>query len=482
MLVDVIRPGDVASAPVADLMRAIVGPEHVLVDDDLRAGYERDWTGRWTGRCSAVVRPADTAQVAAVLEVCTSHDIVVVPQGGNTGLVGGSVPATPADARRMVIVLSTRRLDHIGPPDPDALQITTGAGVTIAGWRAAARAAALDTPVDFAARESATVGGAIATNAGGSRVVRFGTMRQQVVGIEAVLADGTIVGSMSGLPKETVGLHWPSLIAGSEGTLAVVTGARLRLVPRFDHVTTALVSLDGIDRAVALLRALRRRTQSLDAAELILPEAMALVAGYLATAPPVSTIESGVVVLVELADHADPTDELLAILAEAEGVVDSAVATGGDHRERLVQWRDRITESISAAATTTGHPTFKLDVAVPIESVGALLAIAREVARRHGATLVPFGHLAEGNLHLNYLGVADGDEIAAKVMPAVAGMAGTISAEHGVGVAKTRWMHLVRSAGDLAAQRAIKSALDPLGILNPGVLDAGHSTPGYSNP
>ena len=137
-----------------------------------------------------------------------------------------------------------------------------------------------------------------------------------------------------------------------------------------------------------------------------------------------------------------------------------------------MQWRDRITESISTEATRIGHPTFKLDVAVPIESVGRLLAVARVAARRHRATLIPFGHLAEGNLHLNYLGVADGDGIAAHVLPAVAELAGTISAEHGVGVAKTPWLYLVRTAGDLAAQRAIKEALDPLGLLNPGVLDA----------
>ena len=151
------------------------------------------------------------------------------------------------------------------------MQVTVGAGVTLARWREHANASGLDTPVDFAARDVATIGGAIATNAGGSRVLRFGTMRSQVVGIEAVLANGAVVGSLAGLPKETAGLHWPSLVAGSEGTLAVVTAARLRLVPRFDHTVTAMLAFDSIDDAVDLLATLRRDVRSLDSVEFIAP-------------------------------------------------------------------------------------------------------------------------------------------------------------------------------------------------------------------
>lgn len=467
----VIRRRDEASIAVAELLRPIVGTHHVLADDDLRAGYERDWTGRWSGRCSSVVRPGDTGQMAAVLAACTEHGIEVITQGGNTGLVGGGVPRAFTAGPRPTIVLSTLRLDDLEQPDADASQITAGAGVTIARWRAAAMAAGLDTPIDFAARESATIGGAIATNAGGSRVVRFGTMRQHVVGVEAVLADGTVVGSLSGLPKETVGLHWPSVISGSEGTLAVVTRARLRLVPRFDSVTTALISLDGIDSALGLLRDLRRRSQALDAAELIMPEALALVAGHVGASPPVRAVETGAVLMIECADHRDPTDDLMEVIADAGGVIDTAVATDAGLRDQLVQWRDRITEAIGAEAARIGQPVFKLDVAVPLRSIGDLLSIARAAAQRYDATLVPFGHLAEGNLHLNYLRVTHGDAIADEVLPAVAEMGGTISAEHGVGVAKTRWLHLVRTDRDLDAQRAVKTALDPLGILNPGVLD-----------
>jgi FAD/FMN-containing dehydrogenase len=451
-------------------LAAIVGVGHVLVDDDQRAGYETDWTGRYAGRCTAVVRPANTTEVARVLRHCNEHDVAVVTQAGNTGLVGAGVPGPGRALRRPTIVLSMRRLDSISAPDTAAMQITVAAGVTIADWRRAAIACGLDTPVDFAARDSATVGGAIATNAGGSRVVRFGTMRQQVVGIEAVLADGTVVGSLAGLPKETVGLHWPSLLAGSEGTLAVITAARLRLVPHLQHVTTVLAAVDDVPTAVALLAELRRELGSLDSVEVMWPHAVELVAAHLGTTAPVAVPADGVALLVECADHVDPTADLYAVLEAHDGVGATAVATGGSQRQELLAFRDRITEAI-AAASASGMPTYKLDVAVPVASIEPVLDAARMAAGRQRARLIPFGHLAEGNLHLNFLDAVDPDGIADAVLAVVADLGGTISAEHGVGVAKTRWLHLVRSDADLAAQRSVRRALDPSRILNPGVLE-----------
>lgn len=459
-----------ASPRILDDVAAIVGRDHVLVDDDLRAGYERDWTGRYGGSCTAVVRPGSTAEVAELLQYCNSHDVAVIPQAGNTGLVGGGVPRSAGQAGRHTVVLSMRRFDRIWDVEAPAMALTAGAGVTILDWQQAARGVGLDSPIDFAARASATVGGAIATNAGGSRVVRFGTMRQQVLGIEAVLADGSMVGSLAGLPKETVGLHWPSVLTGSEGTLAVVTAARLRLVASYGHVSTAMVSLDGIASAVDLLAALRSRLASLDSVEVVFPEAVQLVAEHLGRPVPIDVTASGVVVLVECADHHDPEPALLAVLAAASGVIDTAVAADGRRRDDLVAFRDRITESI-AAATTGGPPTYKLDVAVPVSSLDTVIGAARRAASRQGARLIPFGHLAEGNLHLNMLDTTDTDALADAVLPLVAQCGGTISAEHGIGVAKTRWMQLVRSADDLAAQRAIRRALDPNATLNPGVLD-----------
>jgi FAD/FMN-containing dehydrogenase len=457
-----------ATALVAEL-RSAVGDSHVLVDADARAGYETDWTGRYSGRATAVVRPGTTAEVAAVLTACGREGAVVIPQAGNTGLVGGGVPRAGGQGDRPVVVLSTRRLTSVGEVDPAAMQLTAGAGVTIAQWRSAARAVGLDSPLDFAARDTATIGGAIATNAGGSRVVRFGTMRSQTAGIEAVLADGRVVGSLAGLPKETAGLHWPSVLTGSEGTLAVVTAARLRLVPRFAHVVTAMVATASIGDAVALTERLRRRVGALDSVEIIEPAALALVAEHLGTSAPVVPPPGGTVVLVECADHVDPTDDLLAALGDAAD--HSAVAVDPAPRAHLVAFRDRITEALNLAAADV--PPFKLDVAVPMARLEELVTVARRAAADDGCRLVAFGHLAEGNLHLNHLGVRDPAALADTVLQAVADLGGTISAEHGIGIAKTPWLHLVRSAGDLRAQAAVKAALDPGGILNPGVLDPG---------
>jgi FAD/FMN-containing dehydrogenase len=460
--------------PTVELVRvlsAIVGSDHVLGDADRRASYETDWTGRYSGTCTAVVRPGSIVEVSQVLAHCSEHDVAVVTQAGNTGLVGGSVPRADRSDDRPTIVLSMRRLDAISDLDESSLQVTAGAGVTIADWQRAARSRGLDTPVDFAARDSATVGGAIATNAGGSRVVRFGTMRQQVVGIEAVLADGTVVGSLSGLPKETVGVHWPSLLSGSEGTLAVITAARLRLVPRFEQVTTMLAAVDDLDAAVSLLAALRSAVGSLDSIEIIWPAAIELVAAHLGNPAPVDVAAGGVALLVECADHIDPTSDLHAVVGGIDGVSATAVATGGPRRAHLLAFRDRITEAIAAAAVSSGTPTYKLDVAVPVSSIDRVLDAARTAADAQRARLIPFGHLAEGNLHLNFLDAAAPDELAHAVLPVVARLGGTVSAEHGVGIAKTRWLHLVRSPGDLAAQRAIRRALDPADILNPGVLE-----------
>ncbi|MGI9643727.1 MAG: FAD-binding oxidoreductase [Ilumatobacteraceae bacterium] len=448
-------------------LRSIVGTEHVLVDADLRAGHETDWTGRYSGTALAVVRPASTEEVAAVLQYCNEQRVAIVTQGGNTGLVGGGVPRSGGAP---AVVLSTRRLDDLGPVATAAQQVTADAGVTLARWRDHARRAGLDAPLDFAARDSATIGGAIATNAGGSRVVRFGTMRRQVAGVEVVLADGTVVGSTTGLPKETAGLHWPSVITGSEGTLGVVTSARLRLVPRYAAIVTAMVTTDSLDGAVSLLARLRAEVASLDSAEMLLPAAVDLVADHLGAAPPVPW--AACTLLVECAAHHDPTDELATVLAAAPEVVDTAMTTDPARRADLLRFRDRVTEAISVAASRLGVPVFKLDVAVPPASLGRLLDVAESAAAADGATLVPFGHLAEGNLHLNHLGASDPERIARTVLPAVADLGGTISAEHGIGVAKVPWLGLIRSRDDLAAQHAIAQALDPAGIMNPGVLRA----------
>ncbi|HEV7861802.1 MAG TPA: FAD-binding oxidoreductase, partial [Acidimicrobiia bacterium] len=250
----------------------VVGASHVLTDPELTASYEIDWTGRFVGRAAAVVRPGTTGEVAAVMALLHDAGRPVVPQGGNTGLVGGGVPLHGE------VVVSLRRLAAIDPVDVAAGQVTTGAGATLAAVDAAAGGAGLAFGVDLAARDSATVGGMAATNAGGLRMLRYGGMRAQTAGVEAVLADGRVVSHLGGLAKDNTGYDLAGLLAGSEGTLAVITRLRLRLVPRLDHRTTGLLAFADADAALEALVALRRRLPgSLETVELFLADGVALV-------------------------------------------------------------------------------------------------------------------------------------------------------------------------------------------------------------
>ena len=243
-------------------LRSVVGDAHVLVDDDLRAPYETDWTRRFHGAAACVVRPASTREVAGVVDICRAAGAPMVVQGGNTGLVGGGVPAGGE------VLVSLSRLTRVEPVDAIAGQVTVDAGVTLEKLQAHARAAGLDFGVDLAARSAATVGGLIATNAGGIRVLRYGSMRAQVCGVEAVMADGTVVSRLTGLAKDNTGYDLTQLLAGSEGTLAIITRARLRLVPLLPSRAVALVGVAGTDEALLLLAAARAGLPDLSAAEI----------------------------------------------------------------------------------------------------------------------------------------------------------------------------------------------------------------------
>jgi FAD/FMN-containing dehydrogenase len=435
----------------------IVGAGNVVTDPQVRGGFEIDWTRRYRGSARCVVRPRSTAEVAAVVGACAAAGVALVPQGGNTGLVGGSVPRPGAE-----VVLSLRGLTRLDDVDVPAAQVTAGAGVTIEDLQHHVRAAGLDFGVDWGARASATVGGAVATNAGGSRVVRFGTMRSQVMGVEAVLADGQVLTDLGGLPKETVGPHLPSLLCGSEGTLAVITAARLRLVPLLAETATAMVVLDSLDDAPALLTALRG-LPDLDAVELVLAPAARLVAEVTGARLPLDVPDRGAAVLVDCAGRSDPSDALAGAVGGWTGVL----ATGAQRRH-LFDVRDHISTSINAR----GVP-LKLDVAVPVGLLGEVVALTEAALGRHApdARLYAFGHLAEGNLHLNVLDAGDAaGAITDDVLGRVVDLGGTVSAEHGIGVAKVAWLERVKGPAAAGALRAIKHALDPAGILNPGVL------------
>ena len=281
-----------STAALLSALREAVGDAHVLTDPDLRAGYERDWTGRWVGSAAAVVRPATTEQVVAVLAACRDGGAAVIPQGGNTGLVGGSVPR--AVAEREQVVLSLSRMRDLEPVDAAAGEVTVAAGATLGALQEHARQAGFGFGVDLGARDSATIGGMVATNAGGMQVFRHGPMRAQLVGIEAVTADGSVLRRLPGLVKDNTGYHLPSLLAGSEGTLAVITRARLRLVPLRSRRAVALLAVDDAAAAVEVAGALRRSLPNLLAAELFFDDGMMLVLNHAGGDRPVPRATSGV--------------------------------------------------------------------------------------------------------------------------------------------------------------------------------------------
>lgn len=439
----------------------VVGDRFLVTDPDVLAPHVVDWTGRFRGHTTAMVRPGSTAEVAGVLDICRRHGVALVPQGGNTGMVGGSVPLAGE------LVLSTRRLDHVDEVDLAAKQLTAGAGATVETVQRAAAAAGLRYAVDFGARGSATVGGSVATNAGGINLLRYGGTREQLVGVEAVLGTGDVVSRLSGLVKDNTGYHLPGLLCGSEGTLGIVTAARLRLVDHHEHTVTALVGFGSAAVAIDAVSAWRRVTDVLDAAEIVLASGVELVAAAFGYPMPFDR-PSEVYVLVEASAHDDPTGLLADLVASAPGVEQVAVAD--DPARRAALWRYR--EEHTAAINTVGVP-HKFDVTVPISALAGFMAsVPRVVAEvEPDARTFLFGHVGDGNLHVNVTGAEpDADVLDERVLRHVVACGGSISAEHGIGTAKARWLSLDRTAAELAAMRAIKRALDPAGILNPAVL------------
>lgn len=443
-------------------LRAIVGDRHCLTDPALRASYETDWTRRWTGTSLAVVRPGSADEVAAVLRACADVGVGVVPQGGNTGLVGGSVP------RGGEVVLSTSRLDGVSDVDADAGELTAGAGVTLAAAQAAARGIGWEVGVDLGARDSATIGGMVATNAGGVNVLRHGPMRHQVIGFEAVLADGSVVRRLPGMMKDNTGYDLAGLLAGSEGTLAVITAVRLRLVPAVTHRAVAVAGFDDAAAAVAAASGLRRRlATSIQALELFTDAGLELVMAHAGLAAPLSPRRPAYL-LVEAGGARPVTDDLVAALDDLGLAEAAVVADDPDGRHRLWQLRERHTEAVNAA----GVP-HKLDVSVPQSRYAELVARAPEAVRAvaPGARTICYGHVADGNVHVNVLGPPPEDEaVDDAILGLTVELGGSISAEHGIGVAKVAWLERDRGPAAVAAMRAVKAALDPGWILNPGVL------------
>jgi FAD/FMN-containing dehydrogenase len=464
------QAGPIKSVLMDDLfaeLAEIAGPEQVLTDPEVTGGYTTDWTRRFRGQARCVVRPGSTEEVAGIVTACAKRGAAVVPQGGNTGLVGGGIP--DSDPASRAVLISLRRLRRLDPVDTLAAQVTAGAGVTIAELRAHTSRAGLEYGVDLAARDSATVGGTIATNAGGIQTIRYGHTRAQLLGVEAVLADGSVISHLGGIQSDNTGYELAQLLAGSEGTLGIITAARLRLHRPEPVQLTLLAGLPGIAAGAALLAEVRSLVPAIRAAEYFEGAGLALVRAHTGLPAPLAAEYPGYL-LVDITGS-DDYSERLSVLPL---LTDAAVAVDASARAALWAYRERHTESISAA----GVP-HKLDVALPLARIAAFRADLDEVIATAAARAIVFGHIGAGNLHVNVLGPdPDDDAVDNAVFALAAAHGGTISAEHGIGRAKAAMLHLSRSAAEIAAMRAVKSGLDPAGLLNPGVLFApGGTTP-----
>ncbi len=461
-------------------LAAVVGAEHVLTSAGDVAPHTTDWRGRYRGAALAVVRPSSTAEVAAVVAACADARVAVVPQGGNTGLVGGGTPHASGDE----IVLSLTRMNRVRALDADNATITVEAGVTLAGVQDAARATGLAFPLSLASEGSCTIGGNLATNAGGTAVLRYGNARDLVLGVEVVLADGSVLDLARGLRKDNTGYDLKQLFIGAEGTLGVVTAAVLKLYAAPRTQVTALAALASVGDAVALLRLAKQSLgDRLVGFELMSDVALALARKHHAGTPDALPGHRWYA-LVQADDSADDAtlgervEAMLAAGVEQGVVADATVARSVAQADAL--WAAR--ENISEAQRREG-PNLKHDISLPVSSIPAFLDEAERALRAAipGVRFVVFGHLGDGNLHYN-LSAPEGTSAEAFVASTtleraqrivhdlVAARGGSISAEHGIGQLKRAELKRTKAPIELALMRRIKAALDPAGILNPGKI------------
>jgi FAD/FMN-containing dehydrogenase len=456
-------------------LRACLGDANVLVDGDLDA-YAVDWRRRYCGRPLAVARPASTAEVAAVVRLCAAHAVPIVPQGGNTGLVGGGVP----DASGTQLVLSLARLQRVREIDADNLTATVEAGCVLQSLHDAAEAQGLLFPLRLGSQGSCTLGGNLSSNAGGTQVLRYGNARELCLGLEVVTAAGEVWDGLSGLRKDNSGYDLRDLFIGSEGTLGIITAATMKLYPRPGATLTALAACPGIDAAVGLLRLARARLDAgLTGFEVMGDFALQLQTRHfphlrnpLPAAPWTALLE------LAAGSEREAQQQLEGVLGEASahGLVNDAVVAASASQAREL-WQLR--ESIPLAQAREGL-NIKHDIALPVPAIPGFLRDMDASLR----TLVPdvrlvvFGHLGDGNLHYN-LQAPDGmppadflqrceTTLTRCVHDAVLARGGSFAAEHGIGALKAVELAARKSPVALGMMRALKHALDPQGLLNPG--------------
>jgi len=457
-----------------DEVQSLVGREVVLRDST--APFEVDWTRRFGGPTPAVLLPRSTAEVVSIVSAARRHRVALVPQGGNTGLVGGGVPGAGE------VVVSLRRFTEIGIIDPLSRQVTVGAGVTLQEVHETVGRSGLRYPVDFGARGSATIGGTVATNAGGVNVLRHGMTRRHVVGLEAVLGNGEVVSRLTGLVKDNTGYDLVGLLCGSEGTLAIVTKVRLQLTPLPSSRVVLLVGCSSVAAAMTLVGELGA-IDGVEAVEIMERSGVELVGRLRDSTVPIS---ANVHLLVEVdGRHADEVralidervDERVGERGDERGDERVAVAVTAAQSASLWRLREEHTPSIQDRARERGSFPLKFDVTVPLGAIARFVVEVRRAVEDAwpSAETYLFGHAADGNLHVNVVGEGQPTEaierlVTGSVLELVSRVGGSISAEHGIGVAKREWIGLARSAAEISAMRALKSALDPDGVLNPRAL------------
>jgi len=461
---------------ISELAR-IVGPANVLRAPEDLSGYEQDWRKRWHGRALAVVRPGSTAEVAAVVKACAGAGVSLVPQGGNTGLVGGGVP----DDQARQVVLSLRRMSAVRKFDAENLTMTVEAGCVLQAVQAAAEAQGLLFPLSLAAEGSCTIGGNLATNAGGTQVLRFGNARDLCLGVEVVTSAGEIWDGLSGLRKDNTGYDLRGLFIGSEGTLGVITAATLKLFPLPATTLTALAACPSLEAAVELLGLARSRLDaSLTGFEVMNRFSLDLVARHF-PALPRPLPDAAWTVLLELSGPQDEAGARASLEALLESALDSGCVEDAVVAESLAQSRAlwHLRESIPLAQAEEGL-NIKHDISVPVSAIPRFVQQTDAALQAHmpGIRLVNFGHLGDGNLHYNVQAPAGADardflktqepRVNEIVYDNVQSFGGSISAEHGVGSLKLEELRHRKSAVALSLMRQIKAALDPQGLMNPG--------------
>ena len=463
---------------LVDEVRARFGPKAAITDAADVEPWLSDWRGRFHGKAEAILAPATTEEVAEIVRLAGEHRVPLVPQGGNTSMVGGATP--PADGS--ALILSLRRMNGLRSISAEHNVALAEAGMILQQLHEQAAAVGRRFPLTLGARGSCTIGGLISTNAGGTQVLRFGTMRSLVAGLEAVLPDGSIHDGLSGLKKDNRGYSLDQLLIGSEGTLGIVTAAALRLVPAVYARAVGWAGVGDPRAALALLRDFEEKTDRIEGFELIPGDSLALVLKHIpGTRPPLSSEHRWNVLIEATSSSADldPVELLQNLLAggiEHKLVEDAMVASSEAQADALWKIRDSISEAERAEGPSTAH-----DISVAVADMPDFLLNAKAAVEKAfpGTIASAFGHLGDGNLHFHVRAGSrdvpdwnddEGHHIERFVDDLVTEAGGSISAEHGIGQMKRDELERLARPGDLAALRAIKKALDPLGLMNPGKL------------